>query len=141
MVHTRRPYGASLKGHYQGGGYVFYKRGIFFSNTLVQLVLAMARMVSLPFIFQSCKYYVLIRFSETVGYSSLRSMLLNKGLLQIMEDNGTVVFDQGYLLLDRSMVLRDPTAIKWLLLATLDEYFRAQKALKLFGGPSFASAS
>jgi hypothetical protein len=101
----------------------------------------MARMVSVPFIFQNQKHYVLIRYSNAGDYSSLRKLLLHNGLQKLTEEDSTLIFEQGYLWVDYKLVHQDPTGIKWLVLAALDEYFQTQKALKLFGGISLASAS
>lgn len=101
----------------------------------------MARMVSIPFIFKSQKQYALIRFTHASDYSILRKVLLHNGLAGLSEEDSTLVFGRGYLWIDHKLVGQDPTGIKWLIIAALDEYFQAEKSLKLFGGMSLASAS
>lgn len=101
----------------------------------------MARMVSVPFIFKSQKYYALIRYTHTSDYPFLRKTLLHKGFAGLTAENSTVLFREGYLWVDYTLVGQDPTGVKWLVIAALDEYFEAQKSLKLFGGASLASAS
>ena len=101
----------------------------------------MARMISIPFMFKSQKRYALIRFSHASDYSSLRKILLHNGLTALTGETSTVLFETGYLWVDHLLVSQDPTGVKWLVIAALDEYFQTHKALKLFGGVSLASAS
>lgn len=95
----------------------------------------------IPFYFDNCQIFAVIRFSSVRDYVDLRREIAYSELRVTPKDRPYISFPEGYLVLDAPLSAFPVTRLKAAMLTALDGFFSDTRTSHLLGTEAAFSAS